>query len=570
MIRKNLKLFTILTIMFLLIANLCSCLFGTVQAVTTTTYISLSDTEILVDGENISEDSSDNIYLTNSMDNGGTSSDAIKANIEIENVINIAKAGTYEFSGDLSNGQISINSNDINGDITIILNNVNIICENAPAIFVYNATTNSSTCNVTIKLAEDSINTISGGKIKQSVEGWSDQSEILYYIDKGYDDDQNYYERYKYDAAISSDISLTFEGEGTLTVNALKKEGIETKRDITINSGNYIINALDDGINACTDNESVITINGGTILVNVQSEAEEGDGIDSNGYIYINDGTIYAFACENSQDNGLDSDSGTYINGGTVVATGNMADAVSDESTQTFLQLQFNSKVEKGDLITITDSNENALVAFKSDRAYSILTVSTSNLVDENYNVYEGGTVEGTSENGLYTAIDSYEKGTEKEYSTTSDMKGKGGFGNDFRNGINKNSSKYNIYVISIMIAILVVILIISVIALKKEIQKDKKTGTLVLFVGILIGAIIVTIVFFVCDKLTVKNNIEDFNFDGQNSQMMENIDSTENTDNKEMPSDFKGKGNGNGKGTKDTNKQDNTIDNKKTTSNSI
>jgi hypothetical protein len=50
----------------------------------------------------------------------------------------------------------------------------------------------------------------------------------------------------------------------------------------------------------------------------------------------------------------------------------------------------------------------------------------------------------------------------------------------------------------------------------------------------------------------------------------MENIDSTENTDNKEMPSDFKGKGNGNGKGTKDTNKQDNTIDNKKTTSNSI
>jgi hypothetical protein len=247
-----------------------------------------------------------------------------------------------------------------------------------------------------------------------------------------------------------------------------------------------------------------------------------------------------------------------------------MADAVSDESTQTFLQLQFNSKVEKGDLITITDSDENALVAFKSDRAYSILTVSTSNLVDENYNVYEGGTVKGTSENGLYTIIDSYEKGTEKEYSTTTDMKGPGGFGNDFRNGINNNFSKYNIYVILIMIAVLAVILIILVIVLKKKMKKDEKTGALVLFIGILIGAIIVTIVFFTYDKLTTKNNVKDFNFDGQNSQMMENMDNTENTDNKEITSDFKGKGNGNGKGTKDIKKQDNTVDNKNITSNSI
>lgn len=232
-------------------------------------YISLSDNNITINGESITKDESKEVYLTTSMNNGGSSSDAENSNIEITNIININKSGIYEITGSLSDGQISINSNNINGDIIIILNNTSITCENAPAIFVYNKQTNSTNCNITIKTANNSNNTISGGKIKQSVEGWSDQSEILYYVEKGYDDDRQYYERYKYDGAISSDISLTFEGEGTLTVNALAKEGIESKRDITINSGNYIINSLDDGINASTDNESVITINGGTILVNV-------------------------------------------------------------------------------------------------------------------------------------------------------------------------------------------------------------------------------------------------------------------------------------------------------------
>ena len=86
---------------------------------------------------------------------------------------------------------------------------------------------------------------------------------------------------------------------------------------ITINSGTYNIQSLDDGINACRESESIITINGGTVIVNILDDADEGDGINSNGYIYINGGTVYAFAHPGS-DNGLDSDFGTYIDGGTV------------------------------------------------------------------------------------------------------------------------------------------------------------------------------------------------------------------------------------------------------------
>jgi hypothetical protein len=476
-----------------------------------TTYISLSDNNITVNDDSISNDTTANIYLTNSMDNGGSSEDATTANIEISNVININSSGTYEFTGSLSNGQISINSNKINGDVTIILNNAIINCKSAPAIFVYNSQTNSSTCNVTIKTANGTTNTISGGKIKQSVEGWTDQADLLYYVDKGYDDDQQYYERYKYDGAISADISLTFEGEGTLIVNALKKEGIESKRDITINSGNYIINSLDDGINACTDNESVITINGGNILVNVESEAEEGDGIDSNGYIYINDGTVYAFASETSQDNGLDSDCGTYINGGTVVATGNMGDSVNTDSKQEFMQLQFNTSVEKDSLITITDENKNPIVAFKADRTYSILTISTPNFTDGEHYVYEGGSVNGTSENGLYTQITSYTLGTEKEYSSVSDMGGFGNFGGKMDNMVNMNSKNNSVYIC--MLVVLCIILVISIfifIKLKKKENFEMKGKILTLIIGILIGAIITTAGFLVYNNVSKNSNQPD------------------------------------------------------------
>ena len=55
----------------------------------------------------------------------------------------------------------------------------------------------------------------------------------------------------------------------------------------------------------------------------------EGDGIDSNGYLVINDGHILVAADETSADSGLDSDLGIYLNGGTVLATGNMFDEIS-------------------------------------------------------------------------------------------------------------------------------------------------------------------------------------------------------------------------------------------------
>lgn len=128
------KKFFIISILVLL------CIFSSIPFTyaSSTTVISLSDSKITVNGETISTDTSSSVYLSNKMDNGGTSNDATSSDIEISNIININSAGTYEFSGILTDGQISVNTNNIVGE-----------------------------------------------KIKQSVESWEDQDSILYFIERG-------------------------------------------------------------------------------------------------------------------------------------------------------------------------------------------------------------------------------------------------------------------------------------------------------------------------------------------------------------------------------------------------
>lgn len=452
--------------------------------------IILSDEGILVNNEAISTVDTNNIYLSNGMSNGGTSENAMNANIQIANVVNIKNSGTYEFTGTLTDGQIAIDANKLAGNVTIILNNVNITCKNAPAIFVYNSKLDSASYTVTIKVADGSTNIIAGGKIKQSVEGWEDQSNLLYYVDKGHDDDGNYYERYKYDGAISSDVSLKFEGNGTLTVNALAKEGIESKKHITINSGNYIINALDDGINACTDEESVITINDGTILVNVLPEAEEGDGIDSNGSIYINGGKVFAFASEKSQDSGLDSDTGIYINGGYVVGTGNMTDEVSTASEQAFMQVQFDNKIAKDTLLTILNESKNPIIAFKSNRAYTILTISSPKLQNGEHYIYEGGSIEGTNENGLYIDITSYTAGNIREYRDASNMMKAGDFKPIEIDNQKEDRSELHFYIMLSLGTVLIILVILTILLVKLK-KVNIKGNLIILIIGMVLGTMI-------------------------------------------------------------------------------
>jgi len=471
----------------------------------------LNDDITTVNDEEISAEPNQEIYWSENMDNGGTSVEAKAANVKVADVINIKKAGTYSFTGELTSGQIAIDTNNINGDVEIILAGVSITCADGPAIVAYNVNTKKAkNCNVIIKTAKDTENYVYGTRVKTSVIGWSDQDEIVYNIEKGTSDEGKYFEQYKYDGAISSDITLTFEGEGTLKFES-GREGIEVKGDVIINSGNYIFNTDEDGINACLDGESVIEINGGNILVATKKDGPQGDGIDSNGYLYINGGNVYSFANPNTGDSGIDSDLGIYINGGNVVATGNMYDMIESDSKQNFILIPFNEKILEGTLIAVLDEKEEPIIAFEAERDYTILTLSNPDLRKGNYTIYKGGDIEGEATNGLYTKITSYQKGEKIEvqtYAKEDEYRGRGPGGM-----MMPERERLNFGFIIVLGIVAVLSIGVAVMLIKKE-----KGTVLNLILGIIAGGALVTIIFMISNNTKMNNQFNIFRGNG-NSQ---------------------------------------------------
>ncbi len=372
-------------------------------------------------------------------------------------VININTTGNIEFSGKITGAMIGVNTNNVKGNINIVLNNASIDTDSkkAPAIYIYNKDKNYTDCIVTIKTLSGTKNYIEGGKLKKvSLIGSDELSKYSSYYSNNsltnynkytsyygiytsdevknilfatveadnedlQDGDPYYF--YKASGAISSDIDLYFEGYGYLKVTSKNKEGIETKGNLTFSggTGDYEIHAQDDCLNTTTatkDNvRNDLTINVNSLLAIVDTDADEGDAIDSNGKLIINGGTIYAFAHPSSPDAGLDSGNGIYINGGTVIVTGNMADAVSNESKQKFLYASFN-KIESDTLIVIKDQNDNIITAFNTQRSIQNLLYSSSELNYTSYKIYTGGSIDGEESNGLYTKINSYTNGEEIQF----------------------------------------------------------------------------------------------------------------------------------------------------------
>lgn len=360
----------------------------TAFAATNETTVSLSDDKILVNGKEITEDETAAVYLDHKNE---THSDVPQELADLENrVITITDGGTYVFGGKATDAQIAVAAED-SDDVRVVLNGVDITCRTAAAIQVYSGSDprTEGEYGVTIEIAEGSENVVNGSHTKKT-----DEDDI------------------KHDAAISSNISLGFEGNGDLTVNG-DNEGIEVKYGhLTFNGGNITINSNDDPINGSEDGYAVVTINDGYIFSSVTSDPQyEGDGLDSNGYIKINGGTAINLAHPYSMDSGIDSDCGSYINGGIVVGAGNMYDPIEEDSEQLYMLLQFSESTD--DLLVVTDENDTPIFAYDFPYSYTYIAFSTPELEEGTYHVYLGGEIEGVEKDGLYTEITSYTGGTQ-------------------------------------------------------------------------------------------------------------------------------------------------------------
>ena len=329
-------------------------------------------------------------------------------------VVNITAPGTYRVTGSLSAGQIRVDlgedaKKDPSAVVELILDNADICCTVAPAIVflnVYecdgdrnedNATANVDTSAAGANLILEGQNTVTGS-----------------YVAKIFKDKKNEKKLWKQDGAIYSYMSMNVYGPGALTLNA-DNEGVGTEMHLTINGGDITILSGNDGINTNEDNVSVTTINAGTVHI-AAGLGEEGDGIDSNGYLVINGGTVIS-AAKPMSDSGLDSDRGSYIHGGTVIAFGAAMDWAESESSQVTVNLQF-SQHQTGPLqITAQDGTE----IFSFDPA--------TDPVLKNYDRGFQGAVISSPAFQVGDSYLVYSNGSQMHYTSTDVMRGPGGFG---------------------------------------------------------------------------------------------------------------------------------------------
>ena len=378
------------------------------------TVIQLSDGVITVNGETITTDTTAPVYLKLAAQKHDDVPETLK---DLENrVITIASSGTYRISGTATDAQIAVKAGS-EDDVRLILDGIDIACRTAPAIAVYSAKDPRSAgeYGVVIELAEGSQNAVTGSHSEEETKG---DEEI------------------EFDGAIGSQISLGFEGTGSLTVDA-DNEGIEVAfGHLTINGGVFHISACDDPINVAEDNVGVLTINDGYVYSCVKPLAGgEGDGIDSNGYIVFNGGTAINLAHPASMDGGIDSDMGSSIHGGIIVGAGNMYDPIDADSAQLFMMLEFGESTEE--LLVVTDENDVPVFAYDFPHDYTHIAFSTPALEEgKAYRVYLGGDIEGEETDGLYTSISAYTPGTRMQHGEGNAQRGGFGMPGEMREGM--------------------------------------------------------------------------------------------------------------------------------------
>ena len=132
--------------------------------------------------------------------------------------------------------------------------------------------------------------------------------------------------------------------------------------------------------------EVKIVIDGGTLTV-----VAEGDGLDANGSIEINGGTVVVNGPTSGANGALDYDDNATLNGGTVlfVDNGQMTTGFGSDSSQAFLMAS--AQGTAGATVEVVDSSGKTVASLKASKSFSTVLISSPEIKEgEKYTIKVG------------------------------------------------------------------------------------------------------------------------------------------------------------------------------------
>ena len=164
-----------------------------------------------------------------------------------------------------------------------------------------------------------------------------------------------------------------------------------------------------DADGAAGDAETYIRITGGNILI-VNENGRDADGLDSNGSIYIEGGTILVSLSGSGGNNAIDfgSENGgvAEISGGTVIAAGGAAMAESFDGSSAQPSIVYTGSAAGGSGVALRDADGNTLLEWTVPCAFTHLTVSCPAMtLGETYTLAVGDSAEEVTLENAVTAL---------------------------------------------------------------------------------------------------------------------------------------------------------------------
>ena len=134
------------------------------------------------------------------------------------------------------------------------------------------------------------------------------------------------------------------------------------------------------------EEETYIRISGGTVTI-INTTGNDADGLDSNGSIYIDGGTINVSLpggnTNNAIDYGSENNGEAIVTGGTVLGFGGsgMTEEFSADSTQVAVLYNLDETVEAGTTFRVLDQDGTEILAYTPTTTYSSIAFSSPQLV---------------------------------------------------------------------------------------------------------------------------------------------------------------------------------------------